>query len=74
MVKEIKGSYLFQISNGEGGQKGEFLVDLKNGSGSIKYFETGKGKGDCQIAVKVILDQSYQSCTKLVFRIKTLLI
>ena len=55
MVKEIKGSYLFQISNGEGGQKGEFLVDLKNGSGSIKYFESGKGKGDCQIAVKVNL-------------------
>jgi sterol carrier protein 2 len=52
LVKEIKGSYLFQISNGEGGQKGEFLVDLKNGSGSIKYFESGKGKGDCQIAVK----------------------
>jgi len=25
---------------------------LKNGSGSIKYFEAGQGKGDCQIAVK----------------------
>ena len=53
LVKEIKGSYLFQLKDGEGGASGEFLVDLKNGSGSIKYFEAGKGKGDCQIAVKV---------------------
>ena len=41
------------MKDGEGGATGEFLVDLKNGSGSIKYFEAGQGKGDCQIAVKV---------------------
>ena len=59
LVKEIKGSYLFQLKDGEGGASGEFLVDLKNGSGSIKYFEAGKGKGDCQIAVKVSFCATY---------------
>ena len=59
LVKEIKGSYLFKLKDGEGGATGEFLVDLKNGSGSIKYFEAGQGKGDCQIAVKVSLFLNY---------------
>ena len=71
LVKEIKGSYLFKLKDGEGGATGEFLVDLKNGSGSIKYFEAGQGKGDCQIAVKVSVFFVSFKITALL-RIKTL--
>jgi len=46
LVKQVGGIYQFNIS--KGGQTKSWLVDLKNGSGSIKQ---GTGTADCTITV-----------------------
>jgi len=35
MVKKVKGIFLFKIT-GSGGAESQWLVDLKNGKGSVK--------------------------------------
>jgi sterol carrier protein 2 len=48
LVKKIKGSYLFKITGSDGAVQ-EWLVDLKQGNGSVTK---GKGlKGDCTMSM-----------------------
>tara|TARA_R110002050_G_scaffold25336_3_gene67527 strand:- start:18 stop:440 length:423 start_codon:yes stop_codon:yes gene_type:complete len=49
LVKSIKGVYQFNITEGPGGAKKEWTVDLKNGEGSVKAEKAGKA--DCTITV-----------------------
>lgn len=49
LVKKVRGSYLFKIT-GSDGTVVEWLVDLKNGNGSVTK-SPGK-KGDCTISMK----------------------
>lgn len=49
MVKKIKGSFLFKIT-GSDGKVVEWLVDLKNGNGTVTK-SPGK-KGDCTVSMK----------------------
>ncbi|KAI6652654.1 Non-specific lipid-transfer protein-like [Oopsacas minuta] len=48
LVKKVKGSYLFKITGGPGGLSKKWVVDLKNGNGSVKE---GDGKADCTIMI-----------------------
>jgi len=47
LVQKVKGIYQFDIK-GAGGKTQSWLVDLKNGSGSIK---TGTGTNDCLLSL-----------------------
>jgi len=46
-VKKIKGIYCFKVK--AGGKEGVWVVDVKNGNGSVKF--DPKGKGDCTISM-----------------------
>jgi len=48
IVKSIGGIYQFNITGGPNGKTQSWLVDLKNGNGSIQL---GEGKADCTITV-----------------------
>ena len=41
-VKKIKGVFVFKVNNGPGGQQGVWVVDVKNGNGSVKHGSDGK--------------------------------
>lgn len=47
-VKKIKGIYCFKVK-GAGKDLGVWVVDVKNGNGSVKF--DPKGKGDCTISM-----------------------
>ncbi|XP_062509219.1 sterol carrier protein 2-like [Corticium candelabrum] len=49
IVKKLKGIYVFKVKDDSSGQVGTWIVDAKNGSGSVTY---GDGKGDCTITMK----------------------
>jgi len=49
LVKKIRGSFLFKVTASDGSLH-QWLVDLKNGNGSVTK-EPGK-KGDCTIQMK----------------------
>ncbi|XP_063861191.1 LOW QUALITY PROTEIN: sterol carrier protein 2-like [Scylla paramamosain] len=42
LVGKVKGVYCFQVKGGPGGREGKWIVDAKNGSGSVTYNGTGK--------------------------------
>ena len=42
LIKKVKGIFLFKVKNGPGGKEGSWIVDAKNGSGSVQY----EGKGN----------------------------
>ncbi|XP_019645644.1 PREDICTED: non-specific lipid-transfer protein-like [Branchiostoma belcheri] len=50
LVKKIGGIFLFKVTSGPGGKEGLWLVDAKNGSGSIKFGSAGKA--DVTITIK----------------------
>lgn len=41
-VKRMKGVIAFHVTNGADGSSGTWVVDLKNGNGSISFLEKGK--------------------------------
>ncbi len=41
-MNKVKGVYAFKVKGGPGGQEGLWVVDAKNGSGSVEF--GGKGK------------------------------
>ena len=41
-VKKIKGVFVFKVNNGPGGKQGIWVVDVKNGNGSVKHGADGK--------------------------------
>lgn len=41
-MKKIKGVFVFKVNNGPGGKKGVWVVDVKNGNGSVKHGSDGK--------------------------------
>jgi len=48
LVKQIGGIYQFDITNGPGGKSNSWIVDLKNGKGSVR---SGAGTPDCTLTV-----------------------
>ena len=42
LVSKVKGVYLFKVKGGPGGAEGLWILDAKNGSGSVEF--EGKGK------------------------------
>ncbi|MPC37309.1 Non-specific lipid-transfer protein [Portunus trituberculatus] len=42
LVGKVKGVYCFQVKGGPGDREGKWIVDAKNGSGSVTYNGTGK--------------------------------
>uniref|UniRef100_A0A7N8WXU6 Sterol carrier protein 2 n=1 Tax=Mastacembelus armatus TaxID=205130 RepID=A0A7N8WXU6_9TELE len=49
LVKKIGGVFAFQVKDGPGGKEGTWVVDVKNGKGSVT---TGAGKkADCTISM-----------------------
>ncbi|KXJ16087.1 non-specific lipid-transfer protein [Exaiptasia diaphana] len=42
-VKKIKGVFCFKIQKGPGGKEGVWIVDAKNGAGSVKFGSSDKG-------------------------------
>ncbi|XP_074642071.1 sterol carrier protein 2-like [Tubulanus polymorphus] len=49
IVKKMKGVFVFKVTNGPNGKDGVWVVDVKNGSGSVTY--GGKAKGDVTITM-----------------------
>lgn len=49
IVKKVKGVYAFKVKNGPGGKEGSWVVDVKNGNGSVKY--GSDAKADCTITM-----------------------
>ena len=41
-MDQVKGVYCFQVKGGPGGSEGKWIVDAKNGSGSVTYNGTGE--------------------------------
>ena len=41
-VKKIKGIFVFKVKGGPGGKEGVWVVDVKNGNGSVKFDPNGK--------------------------------
>merc|ERR1711893_212973 len=48
-VKKIKGIFCFKVKNGPGGKEATWVVDVKNGKGSVKM--DPKGKGDVNVTI-----------------------
>jgi hypothetical protein len=44
-VNKVKGVYAFKVKGGPGGQEGLWVVDAKNGSGSVEFGGKGKHHG-----------------------------
>ena len=44
LVGKVKGIYGFKVKGGPGGNEGFWIVDAKNGNGSVEF--NGKGKQD----------------------------
>ncbi len=42
-MKKIKGVFVFKVNKGPGGKQGVWVVDVKNGNGSVKQGSDGKG-------------------------------
>ena len=41
MVKKVNGIFCFKVKNGPGGKDGTWIVDVKNGNGSVKFDPQG---------------------------------
>ena len=41
-VKKIKGVFCFKLSGGPNGEEGLWIVDVKNGSGAVKFGSNGE--------------------------------
>lgn len=41
-MKKIKGVFCFKVKGGPGGKEGVWVVDVKNGNGSVKFDPKGK--------------------------------
>ena len=41
-MKKINGVYVFKVTKGPGGEEGTWVVDVKNGGGSVNYDPNGK--------------------------------
>ena len=42
LVAKVKGVYLFRVRQGRDGAEATWIVDAKNGSGSVEFNGTGK--------------------------------
>jgi len=49
-TKKIKGVFCFKVKDGPGGKDGVWVVDVKNGKGSVKFGSTEKA--DCTVTMK----------------------
>lgn len=49
LVKKVKGVYCFQVKDGPGGSEAKWIVDAKNGSGSVTF--NGSAKPDVTITM-----------------------
>jgi len=49
LVKKVKGVYCFQVKNGPGGGEAKWIVDAKNGTGSV--VRNGSAKADVTITM-----------------------
>ncbi len=56
-MNKVKGVYAFKVKGGPGGQEGLWVVDAKNGSGSVEF--GGKGMG----SIVVLLNMYSYKCT-----------
>merc|ERR1712126_591525 len=50
LVSKVKGVYLFKVKGGPGGAEGLWILDAKNGSGSVEF--EGKAKPDVTLIIK----------------------
>jgi len=50
LVKKVKGVYCFMVTGGPSGAQNKWIVDAKNGSGSVT--KDGTAKADCTITMK----------------------
>ncbi|CAL4191723.1 unnamed protein product, partial [Meganyctiphanes norvegica] len=50
LVKKVKGVYCFVVTGGPGGAQVKWVVDAKNGTGSVT--KDGTAKADCTITMK----------------------
>ena len=50
LVSKVKGVYLFKVKGGPGGAEGLWILDAKNGSGSVEF--EGKTKPDVTLIIK----------------------
>ena len=41
-MKKVKGIFCFKVKNGPNGEEGCWVVDVKNGNGSVKYDTAGR--------------------------------
>uniref|UniRef100_T1JC52 Sterol carrier protein 2 n=1 Tax=Strigamia maritima TaxID=126957 RepID=T1JC52_STRMM len=48
-TKKMGGVYLFKVTGGPKGEEAHWIVDVKNGKGSVEY--NGKAKTDCTISM-----------------------
>merc|ERR1711931_34274 len=49
LVSKVKGVYGFKIKGTQGGKEGFWIVDAKNGAGSVQY--NGKAKPDVTLTI-----------------------
>ncbi|XP_064624931.1 sterol carrier protein 2-like [Lineus longissimus] len=49
LVKKIKGTYSFKVTDGPGGKQGTWFVDLKNGNGAVRFGDMTEA--DCTITM-----------------------
>lgn len=50
LVKKVKGVYCFVVTGGPNGSQSKWIVDAKNGSGSVT--KDGTAKADCTVTMK----------------------
>ena len=43
VVGRVKGIYLFKVKGGRNGVEGKWILDAKNGSGSVEFEGQGRG-------------------------------
>lgn len=54
LVKKIGGVFAFKVKDGPDGKKATWVVDLKNGKGSVTN-DPGMNRADCQIYSPMLL-------------------
>ena len=60
LVGRVKGIYLFKVKGGPNGAEGKWILDAKNGSGSVEW--EGQGSIDIQtITARNIYKKKYKN-------------
>ena len=47
-MKKVNGVFVFKVTKGPGGKEGTWVVDVKNGNGSVVFNSDGSGKFSIQ--------------------------